>query len=243
MAITFLQAVNSTLKRVRVIQGDAGELATDTTTTATGATATNAFEDSGRQTEIDLVIQLWQEATHEVFNLGLFPNEGSTATISLVDGQREYTLPSDFERVAGESHGVRVMRAATSGLIAHEYPGGYAAMLRDQVVATDFRGDPNHWAISPVNGDLRLDREPTSEQDGQTWNILYEKEIKLTSTMATETLPFSDTVAAGIVPVVAEAWNRVYKKEFDAGIFRSSLARSLDYMTRNQRRVRYGKRR
>jgi len=242
MGIVFLQAVNETLKRARVIQGDAGVLATDTTSTATGATASNPFVDSGRQTEIDLMIQLWQEVTHEVYNMGLFPNIASTATITLAAGQREYTLATDFERIAGDGYNVRGLRGATSGLLAYEYRGGYAAMLRDQVMATDFIGDPSFWAISPVNGDIRLDREPTADQAGQTWNVLYEKELRLTSTMATETLPYSDTVAAALVPVVAEGWNRIFKKEFDVNTFRAGLIRALDYMTRIQRRKRYGKR-
>ena len=60
MAITFLAAINASLKRVRVIQGDAGELATSTvTSTATGLTATGAFVDSGRQVQIDLMIMMW----------------------------------------------------------------------------------------------------------------------------------------------------------------------------------------
>jgi len=243
MAVTFLQAVNETLKRVRVIQGDAGELVTSTiASTATGGVATGAFTDSGRQTEIDLAVQLWQEGLHEIYAMGLFPNEASSATFTLATGQREYSFPNDFERVAGEDYRDRVMRGATSGLLAYEYPGGYARMLRDQVMATDFTGDPSFWAISPVDGALRLDREPTTEQAGQTWNMLYEKQLVLTSTMATETMPMADTVTAAMVPVVSEAWNRVFKKEFDQSMFRSSLARSLDYMARTQRRKRYGKR-
>ena len=231
------------MKRTRTIQGDAGELATSTvSSTATGLVATGAFTDSGRQTEIDLALQLWQEFEHEVYGMGLFANEAATATIFLVDGQREYALPSDFERVAGKDFKDRALRAATSGLVIHEYPGGYARMLVDQPLATDFTGDPNAWAISPRNGELRFDREPTSEQDGETWNMLYEKSLVLTSTMATETLPFSDTVAAAGVPVVAEGWNRAYKKEFDSGAFRAGVARALNYMTKSQKKTRYGKR-
>lgn len=242
MAVTFLQAVNSTLKRVRVIQGDAGELVTSTiASTATGGVATDAFTDSGRQTEIDLVIQIWQEYVHEVYAMGLFPNEGATATIFLVDGEREYDMPSDFERVAGKDYRDRIFRGATSGLLVREYHGGYAAMLRDQALATDYTGDPSFWALSPVNGKMRMDREATSEQDGNAYNMLYEKKLVLTSTMATDTLPFADVVTAAGVPVVAEAWNRAFKKEFDVGMFRSSIARGLDYMARDQRKNRYGK--
>ena len=245
MAIVFLQAVNATLKRVRVIQGDAGELATSTvTTTATGAVATDAFTDSGRQTQIDLVIQVWQEAMHELYSLALLPDEAATATMTLVDGQREYSMESDFERFAGESREERVFRGATTNLILTEYPGGYARMLRDQPNATDFVGDPNHYAISPVDGTkVRLDREPTSDQDGDVYHVLYEKRLSLTATMATETLPFSDTVADALVPVVAEGWTRIMKKEFDSGLFRTSIARAAQTVTRTQPRVRYGTRR
>ena len=206
--------------------------------------ATEAFVDSGRQTQIDLSIQVWQEAMHELFSLGLLPNEAATATISLVTNTREYSMPSDFERIAGESREERVFRGATTLLILTEYPGGYARMLRDQPNATDYTGDPQHWAISPVDGTkIRIDREPTADQNGDVYNILYEKRMSLTATMATETLPFSDTVADALVPVVAEGWNRVMKKEFDSGLFRTSIARAAKTVTRNQPRVRYGFRR
>lgn len=245
MAIVFLQFVNSVLKRTRTIQGDAGELATSTvTSTATGLVATGPFTDSGRQVQIDLAIQVSQEAMHELFSLDLLPDEAATATMILVDGTREYSMPFDFERIAGKSRDVRVFRGATTNLILTEYPGGYAKMLRDQPNATDFAGDPQHWAISPVDGTkIRIDREPTSAQDGDTYNIIYEKRLALTATMATETLPFSDTVADALVPVVAEGHNRIMKKEFDSGLFRTSVARAARTVTRNQPRVRYGFRR
>lgn len=243
MAVTFLQFVNAALKRTRVIQGDAGELATSTvTSTATGLVATGAFTDSGRQTEIDLMLQISNEAFHEVFGMGLFPNEAATATITLVSGQREYDMPSDFERMAGEDSSDQVFRGTTNGLLITEYPGGYSKMLRDQPIATDYTGTPNHWAISPVDGGVRFDREPTSAENGWTYNALYEKRLSFTSTMATDTLPFSDTVADSLVPVVAEGWKRAFNKEFDGGMFQVSITRALDHITRRQRRSRYGRR-
>ena len=243
MAITFLQAVNASLKRVRVIQGDAGELATSTvTSTATGLVATDAFTDSGRQVQIDLMLQMWQEATHEIFGLGLVPNSVATATIVLSDGVREYDMPADFEQFAGETDDQRVFRGATTGLIIREYPGGYAQMLRDQPVATDYTGTANSYAISPRDSAIRFDREPTSEENGNTYNALYQKRVALTSTMATQTLPYSDTVADAIVPVVAEGWSRVMRQEFDSGLFAASLSRAVNYAIRTQPNRRYGKR-
>lgn len=247
MAIKFIQAVNASLKRVRVIQGDAGELVTSTSTVTSTATGgqirKEPFEDSGRQTQIDLMLQMWQEGIDEVYSLGLFASGVASATIALSDGVREYDMPEDFVAMAGEEHATRVFRGATTGLLITEYPGGYDRMLRDQPVASDYTGEPNHWAISPVSGRIRFDREPTSDEDGNTYNALYDKRIIYDDTSATEEMPFSDTVANSLVPVVAEGWNRVMKKEFDSGLFRVSIARALRRVTQNQPRGRWGRRR
>jgi hypothetical protein len=244
MAILFLQAINATLKRVGEIAGDSQELATSTvTSTATGLTATEAFTDSRRQHKIDVAIQLWNEATHEVYSMGLMAREGASATLTLVDAQREYDLPSDFERMAGDSYETRALRGATTGLIVRAYPGGYAQMLVDQPTASDYTGDPTFYALSPTLSKIRLNAEPTSGQAGHTYNFLYEKRLSLTSTMATETLPYSDTVADCLVPVVAESYHRVFKKDYDQNFLRLSLTRSLKFLTQTQPRDRYGKRR
>jgi len=244
MSVTFLQAMNATLKRVGEIAGDSEELATSTvTSTATGLTATDAFTDSRRQHKIDVAIQLWNEATHEVYSMGLMAREASTATMTLVDGQREYDLPDDFERMAGDTYENRAIRGATTGLVVRAYPGGYAQMLVDQPTASDYTGSPSYYAISPAASKIRLDAEPTIGEDSNTYNFLYEKRLSLTSTMATSTLPFSDTVADCLVPVVAESYHRVFKKDYDQGFLRLSLTRSLRFLTQTQPKDRYGKRR
>ena len=120
-----------------------------------------------------------------------------------------------------------------------EYPGGYLKMLADQPVASDWIGDANYWAISPRNEALRLDRTPTAS--GLTYNFAYERRIDLTSTMATATMPFSDTVCRSLVPAVAELYDRQKKKEFDAGIFRASIVRAYNYAQKGQDRSRWGR--
>jgi hypothetical protein len=245
MAITFLQAVNASLKRVGVIQGDAGELATSTvTSTATGLIATGAFTDSGRQVQIDLMIQVWNEAQHILYDTGLLAQEAASATLILATDTREYDMPSDFERFAGKDRSTRVFRAATTVWHLTEYPGGYEAMLRDQNVATDWIGQPRHYAISPVTrGRVRIDRTPDDSVAGRTYNALYEKRLALTSTMATETLNFSDTVADALVPVTAEAWSGIRKQEFDSSVFAANLARAAGHVRQTQARSRGGVRR
>ena len=234
MTVTLLQFVKAGLKRVGQIQGDAGEL---TTTTGTG----NDFQDSQRQRPIDVMLQITNEAIFTIFDLGLFPQEASSATLILADGTREYDLPSDFEQFAGADWFQKAFRG-TDGLVLREYAGGYAKMLVDQPVATDWTGDPLHYAVSPVDGRLRIDREPTSDQDGDIYNALYTKRLSFTVTMATVGLPFVDTVSDNLVPVVAEAHDRVFKKEFDPGIFRDAISRAAGRIRPQGRNARWGRR-
>lgn len=245
MAVTyrFLDAVNASMKRCRFVQGDAGNLVTSTvTSTATGLVATEAFTDSSRQSEIDITLQVWNEAFHEIYGMGMLAPECGTATFALVAAQREYTFPTDFQRIAGESYETRALRGATRQWVIKEYPGGYGKMLVDQAgLASQWQGEPQYFAFSPVSIDtIRFDREPTTNEAGWTYNSLYEKRILRSSTMATEAMPFNDTVTDSLVPVVAEWVMRVFKKDFDAAQFRGSLARALEYLTQNQPRKNYG---
>jgi hypothetical protein len=242
MAIVLLQFGNAVLKRMGEIAGDSEALVTSTvTSTATGLTATEAFTDSRRQHKIDIMLQVVNEVAHEVSSLGLFYKFAASATLTLVAAQREYDWPSDFERLAGADFSARVMRGVTNGMVLSEYPGGYAQMLADQPFATQFTGTPSWFAISPVSFKFRLDVEPTSAEAGWTYNFIYERRISLTSTMATDTLPFSDTVADSLVPVVAEVTARALKKEFDREFMIGSLNRALSFLAQKPRKDRYGR--
>ena len=233
ISYTYLNAVNAQLRRNRVIQGDSQQLATSTvTSTATGLTATGAFTDSQRQAEVDISRQLWNEVAHELYTLGGFAPEMATATMLLVANTREYTMPSDFERFAG------IFRGATRTAVISEYPGGYGQMLQDQAgLASQWQGDPNFFAISPVTvGTIRLDTEGTATW---TYNVLYEKRIALSS--ATDLMPWSDTITDSLVPFVANAFERIFKKQnLDEDWARMGAIRALEQAGQAQRRTRWG---
>ena len=230
MSLLFMDVVNKTLERVAVVAGDAGGYvsSTGTATSIANYTASEIFQSkSDIQHSTDLVIQMWNEAVTEIY--AAYPNPPilATATITLVTSQREYTLPSDFVRVAGLNPEQQSARSATTMFWLRPYPGGYQQMLYNQAVATMWTGQPQFYAISPANRSLRIDRDPTTDQNGMTYNISYEKIVQLTGTMATETLPFVDPVANSLVPVVAEYYSRSKKGQMDAGIFRSALVRAF----------------
>ena len=243
MTITTLQFINSALKRARIIQGDAGELVTSTvTSTATGLIATGAFTDSARQGEIDIMIQIMNEALMEVGGMKMVAPYTSTATISLVTAQREYTMPSDFERMAGNTKETIGFRGATRQWTINEYPGGYSQMLFDQAgLASQYQGEPRYFAIVPGTiQTVRFDAEPTSAENGWTYKALYHQRITRSSTMATTAMPFADSVIDALVPVVAEGWKAEWKKEFNEGVFRASLTRAIERATQNTRRSVWG---
>lgn len=243
MPVTFLDCMNESLRRVGEIAGDSEALATSTvTSTATGLTATDAFTDSRRQHKIDIMRQTWSEVSQQVYTMGLFFSLASTATIILVAGQREYDLPSNFERMAGKDFKNRVIRGVTNGMMLAEYNGGYSAMLADQAFATQYTGQPLSWALSPAAFKLRFDYEPVTDIAGNTYNYLYERRIGLTSTMATETMPYSDSVADALVPVTAEVYNRALKHEFDRDFMIAGINQALAFLNQNQRKDRYGRR-
>ena len=240
--LKYMESINATLKRLHIIRSSTasdGEYST-----ATGATASGIFTArTDIQNDTDVVLQLWQEAVSQLYSLAIVPPLVSTATVILVADTREYSLPDDFERVAGKTTEERVLRGATTAFVLKEYPGGYLKMLADQPVATDWSGDPQKWAISPNDGSLRVDREPTTTQDGNVYNMAYEKRLALTGTMGTSTLPFSDTVAEALVSVVAEGYRAERNKSFSGVTFRNNLARAFAMIRPTPPSTRYGVRR
>lgn len=191
MAYTFLQAVNRGLKRVKAIEGDAGDLTT--------------FTDSARQHEIDVLIQIWNEGLHALYGLGAFQGELAEGTVTFATDTKNYAVATDFEAMAGEDYIDRVMVSATKGSRLYEYPGGFERMYRNQPVPADITGYPNYWAIDKRDNTFIFDNQPTVDENGEAVTYLYEKRIALT--LITDTFPVSDTVVDALLPVVAEIYH------------------------------------
>ena len=218
MAYTFLQALNSSLKKVREIQGVSGEL--------------TSLTDSARQAKVDVMIDSWNEVVQEVLSYGAYPTEVSEGEITLVADQREYDTADDFETFVSK----RLINQ-TDGYIAYEYPGGYDAMWRTQTQPDSYTGSPQFWALNSTTGKVRLDTSPTANEAGRVYKYLYNRRIAFDE--ATDTFPFSDTVVDALVPAVAEVYRRDIQKTFDAGFYQASVARALRLLPRVDKGTRY----
>ena len=223
---TFLVAVNDVLRRVGTIAGDSSALTT--------------FTDSKRQREIDIVTQIWNEAVHELYDMGSLQGEVASGSITLATDTDEYAVETDFEQMAGETYLTRAL-VKSDGRRLFEYPGGYRQMFLDQPDRSDYTGVSSLWAFNTATNTIRLDKRPTSNENGDVFNYLYDKRINLSAT--TDNMPFSDTVTDALVPVVAEIWRMDFHGETrDPISANAGFKRAASLITQKKPRSRYGRR-
>lgn len=219
--VTFLTAVNDVLKQARVIQGSSGEL--------------TSFTDSSRQAFIDVMIRSWNDVLHELSRAGILEGEVNTSTFTLVTDTREYSLATDFVRMVGNPV------EPTNNSILKPYPGGWLKMREDQPDPDDFDGRPNYWAINEDTGNIRVDTNPTSQENGLVYTYAYEAAINLTATG--NTFPFDDQVVRSLYDAVVQTYEFKMKKQFNAPIFQAAMARAAHFARRQKARSYYGVRR
>ena len=219
MAYTLLDAINLSLKRVRVIQGDVGELTT--------------LVDSARQADIDIMVQAWNEIISDLYNTApQLPTDTKEGTITLVAGTREYTPASDMDIISAN-----IMLDLTNGQYLYPYPNGYSQMFVDQTQPANYTGLPIYWTINPTNAKFRLDRSPTANEAGRVYTYLYRKRLYMS--LATATFPFVDSVVNDLVQGVKEIWNRESKEKFDPSAYQTSIARAAVAISQVEARVKY----
>lgn len=217
MAETLLTAVNRVLKRVKVIQGEDGELATLT--------------DSARQVYIDLAVSLINEVIQELYSSSFrpMPTEAKNGTITLVTSTREYTVPTDLLEIRWP------LINQTTGDKIYPYPGGYEAMRSIQTIPADYTGRPFYATINPTNNKLRMDLEPTaSEGNGDAFDLLYDRSLLIS--LAADTFPFIDDVLIALIPALEQLWKRTQRNTFDKDLFQSSLGRAARFLNAQQPR-------
>lgn len=206
-----LDCVNEVLKRVNVIDtANIGLL--------------SSLTQSNIQNSIDVAVQVVNEGIDELYattDLEL-PTAGAESSITLVLGQREYSLATNVVTLQWPF----VCRANTQYL--WEWKDSYEdfLLLDPQQIYT---GVPLYAMISPITGELRLDRAPDSTVVGYQYYYEYKADMVLVN--ATDTVPFNNKVFRAMVPVWAELYSKVKRKEFDQVYYQLSLGRAARVMT------------
>jgi hypothetical protein len=220
MAKTLLDGVNDVLKRASVIQGD--------TTTLTSLTSSNI------QPYIDLAIQVWNEAVEELYSQidVPMPNELASSTITLVADDRDYALATDLVQLHWPLHD------QTNGNFIHEFSGGYLGIIHQQTIPADYTGIPSFGAIRPTDGEVYLDRLPTSEEAGNVYTYQYDKDVSLSA--ATDTFPFDNAVYRAMVPVARQLWGAARENELDADLYTLNLGRAGRLISKEHQRESWG---
>lgn len=215
MTKTLLEGVNDVLNRNGIIAAS-GEL--------------GSLTNLGKQVYIDLAVQLWNETVDDTCDMLGIPKPGETgsSTITLVTGTREYDLPSDLVQIRWP------LINQTDGNYIHEYCGGYEQMRADQQIPADWTGLPYAAAINPTTLKLRMERTPTSVENGEAYDLFYDKDLVMET--ASDEFPFSDAVYRAVMPVVAASWDRKKRNDFDLQEYRHQLSRALSFINKKNRR-------
>jgi hypothetical protein len=213
---TLLSGVNAVLKRIGVIKGNSGELA--------------SLTDEQRQVVIDLTIQAWNEILIDVFDSSeiAVPNEVSSNTITLATGDRDYALQTNVVQLRWP------FKNLTTGHEIHEYPGGWEQLISDQTIPGNYTGQASYAVIDPSDGELYLDMIPTANENGDVYTYYYDKSLLMSA--AADVFPFSDTVYTSLIPAVAELVKRDREKSFDKDIYKRRVALAVGQMTKQQLR-------
>jgi len=215
MAKTLLNGVNEVLKRANMLKE--------------GGLLTTLTED-GIQPSIDLAVQVWNEQMEELYSSShkAQPQEVTEGTITLLTGDRDYTLPADMNQIRWPLHD------ETNGNYIVQWPGGYEELRNSQHQPANHTGMPSFGAISPIDKLLYLDRIPTAAENGNVYVLFYDKDLELS--LAADTMPFDDDVFRAMVPAVYQIWRREKRQDFDPKIFNDSFGRAARRLTKNQMR-------
>lgn len=207
MAITFLTAVSQVLVRAGEVPQDVGAVAN--------------FADSARSVKIQQVIQAWNEVILDISSIPActFPKTAGRSTITLVDAQRYYDLPANFEQIMWP------LTESQDGYLITEYPGGYERMIVDRCQPQLFVGIPEYAVIEPVDRKLLIDTTPDASAAGRVFTINYQKSLTLTT--ETDLFPFSDDAVRALYGAVAELYKYERQRIFDVRKYNAAKSTAI----------------
>ena len=176
MSTTFLGAVNRILRIEGIIRGDTDPL------TSFGETAHNA---TSQIAQIAIQAEL-----SELISRELLPyNRKITGTLTLVSGQRLYSMPSDFKSFWGST---AYFYDSTSNTKIYEYAGGENTLREAIYTYRTDTGSPYcfYWELG-TSKKVGFYQVPDANADSTVYAYDYESDTNVTN--AADTLPFTST--------------------------------------------------
>ena len=177
---TFLDAVNRVLRINTVLSGDDDDIST--------------FEDIQHRATLNLAQIAIQTTLSELTSSNLIPYEDTEGTITYVNGQRLYTLPSDFVRMVDQNPFLLVLDGSgnSANTTVQLYRGGEEALRRNILDYKTQSGSPLYFYFADGSTkQIGLFHVPDSSVAGTQVSFPYQKDVMVT--VAADTLPFHTT--------------------------------------------------
>jgi len=209
--MTFLEAVNEIFRRNGILRGD-----TD---------AITSFSDVAHNASIQIAILSLQDEIADLISDRLIDNEKASSSITLVSGQRTYSLASNFVRF----YGVANFYLSDQNRRVFEYPGGQEKLLLEIYDYQTQTGQMNWWYWEPTTSKkVGVFQVPTAAEDGQVWTYDYQKTVQVT--IASDDLPLhSDDENRALVSMATRRFKYLFEDTQNAADIQAILEKDRGY--------------
>ena len=175
---SFLSVVNRVLRINTIIGADDDDLTT--------------FDDTQHVATLQIAKIAIQSTLTELTTDRIIPYEEADGTITVADGTRVYSLPSDFIRFRGENPFLLKLDGSSNSenITVNHYPGGEETLRRTVLDYREQSGEPTwFYPIQSSTKQIGLYQVPNASVDGVTYRFPYEKSVYVT--LAADTMPFT----------------------------------------------------
>lgn len=200
----FLEAVNRLLRINTIIKGDDDDITT--------------FSDTQHAADVSLAQIAIQDELAEIISERLIPYEHTTATISLVSGQRSYALETNFIRFFG----LPLFLDTTDNNRILEYNGGEQALMVHDSYYKTVAGSPMYFYWdNTTTKKVAFYNVPSASFDSRSLSYDYEKSVMVTNT--TDTVPFQNSEENyAFVSMAAQRFKFMLEKKETGELMRNS---------------------
>ncbi len=175
---TFVQAVSRLLRHNSYLSNDDSDIVT--------------FSDVQHKGTIQIAIIAIQNTLNEVATDRLIPSERVDGTITLLNGVRTYSLPTDFIRFADDPPFMLQLdeNDLSENRILYEYSGGVNKLSQQIMDYREQLGTPFSWYyLDGLSEQVGFYQVPDSTVNNRKVRFSYEKEIMVN--VEADVLPFS----------------------------------------------------